>query len=79
MGPRHARLLGWAKSFTAKLSEQNRYIEDTDALGAVSLFWNVILSIMPKEVIQEILDYLKREKLPNIATRDIPEGTSVVQ
>lgn len=74
MGPRHARLLGWAKSFTSKLSKQGRDAEDTDALGAVSLFWNLVLANMPTEVIQEILDYLEREKLPDIATRDIPEG-----
>jgi len=50
MGPRHARVLGWAKSYTKKLDDEVKVEHDLDAVGALSIMWSLVQSIMPQEV-----------------------------
>ncbi|KAJ3508985.1 hypothetical protein NLJ89_g5460 [Agrocybe chaxingu] len=73
MGPRHARILGWAKSFTRNLSDKEKTSADTDLIGAMSLFWGLIEMLFPTDIthpVQKILD----EAYPTMATRNVPMG-----
>ncbi|KIY43015.1 hypothetical protein FISHEDRAFT_54302, partial [Fistulina hepatica ATCC 64428] len=72
MGARHARTLGWAKSFTRKLSDSTMICEDHDVIAAGALFWSFAQHIMPYEIIMEIKDAMKG--MPNLATRNVPPG-----
>jgi len=77
MGPRHARILGWAKSFTRKLTHNEMVREDTNLIGAMSLLWALVTSFMPVDitaVVQNLLD----KSYPAMATRNIPEGESKI-
>jgi hypothetical protein len=42
MGPHHARVLGWAKSYTKKLDGQVMVEHDLDAVGALSIMWSMV-------------------------------------
>lgn len=73
MGPRHARILGWAKSFTRNLSDKEMIQQDTDLLGGMSLLWALIKAYLPTDVtkpVQHKLDGI----YPTMATRNVPEG-----
>ncbi|TRM56741.1 hypothetical protein BD626DRAFT_378821, partial [Schizophyllum amplum] len=74
LGPRHARVIGWAKSFTRKLTMEGMVLHDEDVIGAASLMWAIVQSIFPVEVMNDIENGLDRDWLPNIATRNVPEG-----
>ncbi len=76
MGPRHCRILGWAKSFTRKLTKETRVQKDADLIGAMSILWSVVKSNIPSDIsdhVQAILD----GEFPTLASRDIPEGLPV--
>lgn len=75
MGPRHARVLGWAKSFQKVLDEDTMISCDEDAVGALSIMWSLIQSVMPRNVLDCVDDKLADMKLPRLATRNIKEGT----
>ncbi|KAJ3507943.1 hypothetical protein NMY22_g16778 [Coprinellus aureogranulatus] len=75
MGPRHAKVLGYAKSFTRKLSAEQMAAQDTDLIGAISLLWNLARAYLPEEVIAEITAFLDSVDYPPLATRNIPAGT----
>ena len=74
MGPRHARVLGWAKSFTKVLDQETMASHDEDAVGAVSIVWSLIQSVMPRDVLDCVDNKLAELKLPHLATRNIGEG-----
>ena len=74
MGPRHARVLGWAKSFTKALDQPTMIAHDEDAVGAVSIVWSLIQSIMPRDILDCVDDRLVDLELPRLATRNIQEG-----
>ena len=40
MGPHHARVLGWAKSYTKKLDIDTMIEYDLDAVGGLSIMWS---------------------------------------
>ncbi|KAH9835213.1 uncharacterized protein C8Q71DRAFT_870583 [Rhodofomes roseus] len=48
-GPRHARVLGWAKSYTKVLSRDSREQHDTDIIGATGIVWSLIQSAAPRQ------------------------------
>ncbi|KAF8876371.1 hypothetical protein CPB84DRAFT_1689182 [Gymnopilus junonius] len=73
MGARHARVLGWAKSFSRNLTENQKFQQDVDLLGSMSLLWATVKSHIPQDItgkVQEKLD----AGFPSMATRNIPEG-----
>ncbi|KIJ89836.1 hypothetical protein K443DRAFT_117460, partial [Laccaria amethystina LaAM-08-1] len=73
MGPRHARVLGWAVSFTRKLSDKEKTRQDANLLGAMSLLWALAKSYVPLDItdpMQKLLD----ESYPTMATPHIPVG-----
>ncbi|KAG6819030.1 hypothetical protein H0H93_016124 [Arthromyces matolae] len=74
MGPRHARILGWAKSFTAKLSDVEKAANDDNMIGAMSLFWNIVKAVFPVEITSVVQKCLDDAEMPTLATRHIPEG-----
>lgn len=42
MGPHHARVLGWAKSFTKALDQETLTSHNEDAVGEISIVWSPI-------------------------------------
>ncbi|KAF7424823.1 hypothetical protein PC9H_010134 [Pleurotus ostreatus] len=75
LGPRHARVLGWAKSFVKNLSNKDMKIHDTDAIGAVSIFWSILSAYAPTEVTDAMVKYVEEEELPHLATQNVGPGT----
>lgn len=72
-GPRHARILGWAKSFVKKLDKDEMVRQDNDLIGAMSLLWALVRAFMPADVVkpvQEVLD----TGYPPLQTRNVPGG-----
>ena len=47
LGARHARVLGWAKSYTTSLDQKTRVGHDLDAIGAASIAWSLFQAAMP--------------------------------
>ncbi|TDL13220.1 hypothetical protein BD410DRAFT_847188 [Rickenella mellea] len=47
MGARHARVLGWAKSFTKNLEQAEMVQQDNDVIAAAGITWSLIKSCMP--------------------------------
>ncbi|KAF6756028.1 hypothetical protein DFP72DRAFT_1067327 [Ephemerocybe angulata] len=74
MGPRHARTLGYAISFTKKLTLEQKAAQDTDLIGALSLLWNLAKAYMPGDVMDEITGFLEDLNYPELGTRHIPSG-----
>jgi hypothetical protein len=74
MGARHARVLGWAKSYTKKLGGQVMVEHDLDAVGALSIMWSLVQSIMPTKILNQVNSHLTAIGLPQLATRNIDEG-----
>ena len=74
MGPRHARVLGWAKSYTKKLDAATMVEYDKDAVGGLSIMWSFVQSVMPLEVRDHVDSCLADVGLPRLATRNIDEG-----
>ena len=74
LGPRHARVLGWAKSYTKSLDQEARFSHDQDAIGAASISWSLFQAAMPQEIISPVYEELSRAGLPRIATRDVNPG-----
>jgi len=74
MGPRHARVLGWAKSYTKALDQPTMTSHDEDAVGAVSIIWSLVQSVMPRDILDCVDDNLGDLGLPRLATRNIQEG-----
>jgi len=74
MGPRHARVLGWAKSYTKKLDVDTMIEYDLDAVGGLSIMWSFVQSVMPLEVRDHVNSRLAEVGLPRLATRNVDEG-----
>jgi hypothetical protein len=55
MGPHHAHVLGWAKSYTKKFDGQVMVEHDIDAVGALSIMWSLVQSIMPCEILMPLI------------------------
>jgi hypothetical protein len=74
MGPHHACVLGWAKSYTKKLDSQAMVEYDWDAVGGLSIMWSLAQSVMPHEVRDHVDSRLAAVGLPRLATRNVDEG-----
>ena len=74
LGPRHARVLGWAKSYTKSLDQKARFIHDQDVVAAASISWSLFQAAMPQEIISPVNDTLSEAGLPRLATRDLEPG-----
>ncbi|KAH9917278.1 uncharacterized protein B0H18DRAFT_41758 [Fomitopsis serialis] len=74
-GPWHARVVGWAKSYTRNLDPSIQQCHDEDVIGAVSLVWAMIKAVVPSEAIQEVEASLEQAEMPRIATRNVAEGS----
>ncbi|KAF8179186.1 hypothetical protein BJ912DRAFT_1045174 [Pholiota molesta] len=73
-GARHVCALGQAKSYTKDLDQGTRINHDTDVIGAVSITWSLIRSVMPIEVLGEVDRALELDGMPRLATRDVCES-----
>lgn len=78
MGPRHARVLGWAKSYTKKLDSHAMVEHDLDAVGSLSIMWSLVQSMMPHEILDQVDSRLAEAGLPCLATRNVEEGVYTV-
>ena len=74
MGPRHACVLGWAKSFTKMLDTETMIEYNQDAVGGLSIMWSLVQSVMPLEVRDHVDSCLMEVGLPRLATRNVDEG-----
>ena len=77
-GPMHARVSGWAVSFTANLSASELEMQDSDIIAAVGMAWRLSVAALPSEIIQPIEDVLKEEGLPRMATQNVGEGSYII-
>ena len=75
LGPCHACVLGWAKSYTAKLSKDTFVEHDLEAVGAISIAWALFQVCIPQEVMQPMNEQLKEDNLPRLATCNVDPGT----
>ncbi|TFK16406.1 hypothetical protein FA15DRAFT_607389, partial [Coprinopsis marcescibilis] len=58
MGPWHARVFGYAASFTRKLTPETMQGEDNNLIGAMSLCWNMFRKFVPLDVTDEVVAFL---------------------
>jgi hypothetical protein len=77
MGARHARVLGWAKSFKKAFDEETMIDCDEDAVGVISIMWSLVQSVMPRDVLDCVDNNLVELGLPRLATRNVEEGKVV--
>ncbi|KAF9246836.1 hypothetical protein BU15DRAFT_25346, partial [Melanogaster broomeanus] len=73
-GARNARVLGWAKAYCKNLDRATQVMHDQEVIGATSMAWGLIKSVVPSEITDHILKRLEEEGLPSLATRNIDEG-----
>ncbi|KAI4293839.1 hypothetical protein EV715DRAFT_213942, partial [Schizophyllum commune] len=73
-GPRHAQCVGWAKSYVKTLTIDDMIAHDEDIIGATSLMWAIMRSLLPVEVIREIESGLLQDWVPRIASRNVADG-----
>ena len=78
MGPHHARVLGWAKSFTKALDQETLTSHNEDAVGEISIVWSLIQSVMPRDVLDCVDNKLAELELPRLATCNIEEGKTQI-
>jgi hypothetical protein len=76
MGPCHAHVLSWSKSYTKKLDGQVMVEHDLDAVGALPIMWSMVQSIMPGEILDAVNSHLAEVGLPRIAMQNVDEGFS---
>lgn len=75
-GPQHARVSGFAVSYTKALDNRAKQLHDEDVIGAVSLVWQLIKTVSPSEITEHVEKKLTEEGLPSIAIPNVAEGTS---
>ena len=68
MGPQHARVLEWAKGYIKNLDNSERMIQDQEIIGAASLMWILIQSVVPHEISEHVMQCLENASLPALAT-----------
>lgn len=49
---------------------------DEEAIGALTLFWSMLQTLIPAEVMQEVNTLFDDSKLPRVATLNVAEGMS---
>ncbi|KAF8200098.1 hypothetical protein BJ912DRAFT_621791 [Pholiota molesta] len=75
LAARHVRVLGFAKSFTAKLSKGELIHHDQEAIGAASIAWGFMQATIPNEITAAVNGTLSSEGLPRLATQNIGPGS----
>ena len=73
-GPRHARALGLAKSYSRVLTESQRVAHDQDVIGAASFVWALVKSVAPVETTQPVENEMDKVNIPCLATHDVAPG-----
>ena len=77
-GPRHCRVIGWAKSYTKKLDPAAAEVHDQDVIGASSFFWSLAKGLLPSDTIVDVEKELENAELPRISTRHISQNQNPV-
>lgn len=72
-GPRHARVWGLAKSFTASLPEDELQRRDRDCVALLSMVWALIRTHMPRESVDAFENALDEAGMPRLNTRSLQE------
>lgn len=73
-GPYHARISGLAVSFTAKLTDEEKEMQDGDIIAAAGMMWCLAKAVMPSEIMEHLESVLQEGGLPRMATRNVPAG-----
>lgn len=74
LGSRHARVLGFAKSYTANLSEDIKQIHDEGIVSIGGLMWQFVLGHMPREITDAVNASLEQRDMPSLATQRAVPG-----
>ena len=77
-GPWHAHVWGLAKSYCKKVDEEVMIDHDQEAIALV-LCWSLAKANLPSKVMAHIEQCLEESGLPTIATRNVPEGMTLLQ
>lgn len=72
--PQHARILGYATSFTRKLTDEAKTQQDTNLIGAMSILWALVLAYIPLDITLPVRARLEAE-YPPMGTTHVPPGT----
>ena len=76
-GPRNARVLGWAKSFTKDLSSETMTSRNEDVIGAVSIVWALLRAAAPTDVTDKIEEAMEDAGVPNLSTDNVHSGGKI--
>ncbi|KAF9043749.1 hypothetical protein BDZ89DRAFT_921225, partial [Hymenopellis radicata] len=72
--PQCARILGYATSFTKKLTDDEKTRQDHSLIGALSVLWALILAYVPLDITEPLRATLEGE-YPPMATSHVPLGS----
>lgn len=78
MGPRHARVLGPAVSYTKKLPEDEKMQQDRAIVGLTGIIWATVKSAAPLETTIHADREMEALKMPRLATRHVAPGESIL-
>jgi hypothetical protein len=62
------------KSYTKKLDDKIKIDHDLDTVGALSIMWSLVQSVMPVDLMEHVDSCLAKDGLPRLATRNVKEG-----
>ncbi|EKM74530.1 hypothetical protein AGABI1DRAFT_14922, partial [Agaricus bisporus var. burnettii JB137-S8] len=68
-GSRSAMEFDWVKNLRRKLSEDDQDEEDVKGANAFALFWNMVRSVAPGEVIDDFKHFLRTSKIRRMDAR----------
>ncbi|THH16094.1 hypothetical protein EUX98_g9358 [Antrodiella citrinella] len=73
-GARHARVIGFAKSYTKSLDGDTRVAHDSDIIGALGISYSLLCAKVPQSITQHVENKLAEQGMPRLATRDVDPG-----
>ena len=74
LGPRHARVLGLAKSYSKILDQKTAVEHDEDAIGLLAIMWGLVKGLMPSDVTTEVIETLHNISAPQMGSRLVEPG-----
>ncbi|KAL0057975.1 hypothetical protein AAF712_015369 [Marasmius tenuissimus] len=64
----------WGVSYKRKYPEEDCIAHDEDVVAVSSIFWSLILSMMPREVTAPVKEQLESHSMPHLASRYVEPG-----
>ncbi|KIK63239.1 hypothetical protein GYMLUDRAFT_163704, partial [Collybiopsis luxurians FD-317 M1] len=72
--PAHAKQLSYGVSYIKNLTDGIKIEHDEDVIGISAILWNLILSTMPMEITQPIIEELANTSVPHMASKWVQPG-----